>query len=452
MTSANSTSPLVRGFKIFLILLGVGLLVFNQIRIIGKPIGDFHNHWNLGYNLLHGRSLYLGRGFETPAERNPYPPFWAMAHAPLTIVSAHTAQIVLFLPLYLGALFTLLWTLHRLIDPPFPLSRDARWWATALAMLIALQFLSRDLSECGANIWLVAFSWLAIYAWTCGKDWLGGASLGLAIALKMTAGLFVPYFLWKRQWRIAAAAAMFAAVFSVSPILVRGPTRFAQDVREWLDVVSQGRTGNPLVGVLGDEPTSNFSMRPAIGRLVMPSPPDEDIPVAVNLLSLEPKTASMLVTAIELFLVLSFAWIVRGRADDRGNVSLLYEFAGVSLLILLLSPITWGHHCVGTLPALLLIFTTAIYLRRLPTWMLPLLAYVVLSLALNRAFVGKRISLIMSSLSVVTWEIACLLILTLGYRSLMRRAKNDRALPHGGPERSGTPRSAGPHASAVESM
>src|SRR5437588_5052636 len=186
-----------------LILIGLGLLLFNFVRIMIRPIGDFHYHWQLGSDLLNGHSLYLGPGGGPPEYPNPYPPFWAMAYAPLTVVSAHLAQILVFLPLYLGSLGLLLWTLHRLTLPHLPLDRTREFWATALAMLIAVQFLARDMAECGINIALVGLAWFAVHAWTRHRDWLGGGSLGLAIALKMTAALFVPYFLWKRQWKIA---------------------------------------------------------------------------------------------------------------------------------------------------------------------------------------------------------------------------------------------------------
>jgi hypothetical protein len=98
--------------------------------------------------------------------------------------------------------------------------------------------------------------------------------------------------------------------------------------------------------------------------------------------------------------------------------------------MLLLSPITWGHHCVGALPALYLIFRTAFYYRSLPRWMLVPLGYVILALGFNRAIIGKQLSLLLSAYSVVTWEILALLVLTLGYRSLaLSRA---RATSHQG--------------------
>src|SRR5205807_8744412 len=124
----------------------IGRLPFNSLRIIVRPIGNFHYHCQLENDLLNGPSLSLGPGGRPPDYPNPYPPFWAMVHAPLTIFSAHLAQILVFLPLYLGSLGLLLWTLHRLTQRHLPLDRTREFWGTALAMLVALQFLARDMA------------------------------------------------------------------------------------------------------------------------------------------------------------------------------------------------------------------------------------------------------------------------------------------------------------------
>src|SRR5207237_4617253 len=195
-------------------------------------------------------------------------------------------------------------------QPHLPLDRTREFWATALAMLIAVQFLARDMAECGVNIALVGLAWFAIYAWTRHRDWLGGASLGLAIALKMTAALFVPYFLWKRQWKIASAAILFALIFTIAPVVVRGPTRFATDLSEWFDVLRAGNTGNPSIGVLGPEPIGNFALRPALARLITNGPVATSEPVAADLLSLPPKVASAVIYFIKFSLLLGFSCII----------------------------------------------------------------------------------------------------------------------------------------------
>src|SRR5262249_35204365 len=46
-----------------------------------------------------------------------------------------------------------------------------------------------------------------------GRDFWAGVLLGLAIACKVTPALFLPYFLWKRSWKVLAGAAVGLALF-----------------------------------------------------------------------------------------------------------------------------------------------------------------------------------------------------------------------------------------------
>ncbi len=105
-----------RRLKTAFIVVGVGFLLAQWIRIGVKPQGDFSLHWTLGRNLLDGRFIYADGDY-------PYPPFWALAPAPLALVPAHTAQ-VLFVSLFVASLLVLLWTLRRMTEREFPLGRD----------------------------------------------------------------------------------------------------------------------------------------------------------------------------------------------------------------------------------------------------------------------------------------------------------------------------------------
>src|SRR5438067_12305511 len=114
------TRPIETWVRVAVLVAGRGLLDFNLARIIRAPVGDFHNHWQLGYNLLRGASLYPSVA-ECPSHySNTYPPFWPMAHAPLTLFSAHVAQIIVFLPMYIGSLSLLLLTLFHLTRSHLP--------------------------------------------------------------------------------------------------------------------------------------------------------------------------------------------------------------------------------------------------------------------------------------------------------------------------------------------
>ena len=57
-----------------------------------------------------------------------------------------------------------------------------------------------------------------------GSDLLAGLILGLAISYKVTPGLFLAYFLYKREWKTVAATLLGVFVFLfVVPSMVIGP-------------------------------------------------------------------------------------------------------------------------------------------------------------------------------------------------------------------------------------
>src|SRR5438067_8508541 len=234
------------------------VLLACAFRAISKPTdGDFKLHWELGHRFLTGEFLYSG-GLDVP-----YPPFWALAHAPAALLPMPVAKTMLF-PLGIGALILLLQIVRRLAAATGAFSLDARraFWAGVIALVLAAQYVIRDMAELGVNTALVALSWLGIYLWRQRRDLAGGASLGMAIALKCTPLIFIAYFLWKRQWRMVAASSITAILFTLSPMLWQGPTSYLDHTTTWFVNVWRGFGGSdPSVGVLGPEPLQNRSLR-----------------------------------------------------------------------------------------------------------------------------------------------------------------------------------------------
>jgi hypothetical protein len=83
-------------------------------------------------------------------------------------------------------------------------------------------------------------------------------------------------------------------------------------------------------------------------------------------------------------------------------------------MILLLSPLTWGQHCVGVIPALYLILRDAFFRREFPKPAAIVLgAYCVLILVLNRGLIGKEGTYLLDSYYTTTWCLGALLWLVL---------------------------------------
>jgi alpha-1,2-mannosyltransferase len=156
----------------------------------------------------------------------------------------------------------------------------------------------------------------------------GGVAIGLATAVKLTPGIFILYLLLTRKYRAALTAIATSAAATVLAMLVA-----PQASREfWTDALWD----TDRVGVLSF--ISNQSLEGFVVRLHQQDP-------------------SMALWALLVLVTLGFwAWRVR-RCDEATGVAL----TGVTAC--LVSPVTWVHHMVWLLPALLLLFDRALAAR-----------------------------------------------------------------------------------------
>ncbi len=68
-----------------------------------------------------------------------------------------------------------------------------------------------------------------------GRQWLGGMALGLAVCIKVTPVIFLPYLLLKRQWRAALGMALAIALADVVPsVAAFGLDGAVREHRAWL--------------------------------------------------------------------------------------------------------------------------------------------------------------------------------------------------------------------------
>jgi hypothetical protein len=145
----------------------------------------------------------------------------------------------------------------------------------------------------------------------------------------------------------------------------------------------------------------------------------------VRVIDLPPAVAGVVVKAAMLALLAGVARTFRRPVTRRDGLTIPWECAAVSVLMLLYSPITWRQHCVGVIPAFYLIARTAVARGGLPRWMTRALGVYVLSvLVLDRGVVGPGFTQLLDSYSVTMWSLLALLAVTLGCRA--RAAHEER--------------------------
>ena len=270
--------------------------------------------------LLHGGNLYgrlprLATGAELPFT---YPPFAAMAFIPLAILG-YTAANWLLSAVTIAAVAATLWCVA--VSTPGSAGTRMRQllpWALPAALLLEPVRSTLTYGQVNALLMvLVTFDCL-----TRTPRWPRGMGVGIAAAIKLTPGVFLLFFLLRRDLRSAARAALaFAACTAAGFVLAP-----RDSLAYWTRIVYQpGRVG-------GIAYASNQSILGTLTRLGLTGPARTWLWLALSLLA-----AVLAVTGMRRVL----------RTGHMTHALVLNAAAG-----LLISPISWSHHWVWAAPAL----------------------------------------------------------------------------------------------------
>jgi alpha-1,2-mannosyltransferase len=265
-----------------------------------------------------------------------YPPFAALTMLPMAILPWWAVNALSIASTVLVTLVILDWYLRPVVDR----YRWTRWFTVAVAATLAAIFepMHETVSFGQVNMLLV-FLVLADFRFLIGRgSRYGGVAIGLATAVKLTPGIFVLYLLITKRYRAAVTAMASAAAATVFAMLV------APDASRvfWTDALWD----TDRVGVLSF--ISNQSLEGIVTRRDTPH-------------------ANLVWAALVVVVLAVWAWRAR-RAVRAGD-----DAAGVALTALagcLVSPVTWVHHLVWLLPALLLMFDRSLVRRGWRRWAL----------------------------------------------------------------------------------
>jgi hypothetical protein len=248
----------------------------------------------------------------------------------------------------------------RMVRPPgvkFP------FWAEALVILLSLRPILSDLHHGNNNLLILFLVVATLAAWRKGYDVLAGLVLALAITYKVTPALFVPYFLYKRSWRVVVATALgIGAFLLIVPSLALGPQLNGLYLATWWRRILSPFVVGDVVSV--QEP--NQSMVGVLTRLLSAPKMVDDhgyggTKLAVNFVAWPPSVVVPLVKGLSIALVLLLALFCRTRAARRDDPRLLGEFALVVLTMLFVSERSWKHHFVTLLlPYAYLVYRAAV--------------------------------------------------------------------------------------------
>ncbi|WP_211588843.1 glycosyltransferase 87 family protein [Allorhizocola rhizosphaerae] len=286
-----------------------------------------------------------------------YPPFAALCMLPMAIVPWHGAIAINFMMSAAASAFLL----YVLLEPTFrrmgwDSERDRAFAAAVVVLMFATFGPVRDTFSFGQiNLLLMALVYLDLLLAMRGHRF-AGAGIGLAAAIKLTPGIFIIYLLVTGRWRMAGvASATTAGATLLAAVAMPDASRAYFTELLW----ETSRVGNL-------DYVSNQSVMGMVARLA-PSTPSRTLWVA-------------LVGAILLI------WARKVRSVDMRT-----GFALTGVVACLISPVTWVHHLVWVIPAMILITDRALPLASIDrparrTMRMMMFSYFMLSVGIVWAF------------------------------------------------------------------
>lgn len=255
-----------------------------------------------------------------------YPPFAALVMLPMAYLP-WLAAIVVGVAATVVVTVVLFWWL---IDPISRRAGWTRWFVLAVALCLAAAYepMRETVNFGQVNmllLFLVAVDLLRLLP--RGNRW-AGVGIGLATAIKLTPGIFIVYLLVTRRWR----AAVTSMVTTAAATLVAAAL-FPDASREfWTEALwNTGRVGELAF-------VSNQSLRGVVARL------DPE----------HPSTLAWLVLVLGTLALWTWRSRVAAAVGDEAT-----GLALTGAVMCLVSPVTWVHHLVWLLPALILLVDNA---------------------------------------------------------------------------------------------
>ncbi len=316
---------------------------------------DFDVHRIMGERFLAHVDVYVGSaGFGYP-----YMPIASMYFAPLTFFDRDTA-LALRYTLAIACLCLTLVLCYRMTRAQSGKTPTAGVWMGAISIVLALQFILQDLDDGGPHLILLGILTAGIYSIWQGREKLGALWFGLAIALKVTPALFLPFFLWKRRWKLAGYTVMATMCWILLPVLYMGPSWWWSQQRDWTQVAVGSVLGHESPATQSNEQqVRNQSLKQTLLRYLVTVPEDHPLrqkdPGYAPVMNLPPAAAKMVALAVMASLLAFFGWTTRRPYEGRGDPMWLRDSSALLIIALLLSPITWVQHLVWLVPALYLI-------------------------------------------------------------------------------------------------
>lgn len=307
----------------------------------------------IDYGLNYEKSVSVSQQLVYPpmAQGFLYPPPNIMLRLALGELGLE-ASAVLWMAILMIALFACLEMSLSLLG----LAKHPVKYGLALVALLSVEYpVEWDVRALNGNTVYLILVLGGVLLYDRSRPYAAGFLLGASVAFKVYSVLFVPYFLWRREYRLSAAmVASLAGFFMLLPALWFGIERSVAISASWIHAVAETTSQN----LPWEYPAYLLSIHKTLLTLLT----EKGGSGVFNMANLAEGEIQLITRGIQvLWLVFAalYFWRSPSQAVKEGTgKELLMDAAALMLVPLPLAPVLQPHHGVVLLiPALILVWT-----------------------------------------------------------------------------------------------
>jgi len=395
-------------FKIALyVILTIVILGFFR-HTLHRGMNDFDVVHRAATRVLHTENLY---NFEDGHYLYKYSPFFALLVAPIGLLPLSYASFLWLLGMCISLFFVIRMAKKMIMGDKSPPE-----YFYLLSLLLASKFLVREIRLGQTDFLILLFIFLCLLFAPAsggifnqrGKEFVAGIFLALAVLIKPTALIFIPYFLYKKKFRSVASTIFMSLIFLMLPSLVYGFSKNMKLLLGWKTIISA--SSPPLLAV-----DMNQSIFAFFYRLLTPAPYE------VNILNLSYTAVNAIVwvTIVGLFLLLLFlnrksGAIGKSFVHNKESI----EYSLLFIFMALFSPLGWFQNYSSSILAIMILVYYALETKfsKIPlkagkdkSIIIMLALFFILVDAINFETVGRRLNDLSLYLSFISWGIFILI-------------------------------------------
>lgn len=388
-----------------LIIIGLGLVFIGFIattlrfhkRMPSRGYCDFHVWYTTAQRLITAEDLYILGDEKAPEFR--YPPFAAAIMTPLALFDKHTAgllwHVMSFWLLFLCFRLTSRIIASRQVSP----GKGFAFHFILAALLGRIILYNFDSGQ--ANIPMLFLALLSVYFYKRSKPVISGIFLGASGMIKFMSALLWPYFLLKKHFKVALAAAICALIlfFSTIPLVghsgVDGGVDYLNNMMQYMHQSSFTNRGEFPYYL----DFKNFGFMRLAHMYLAPTN------YKINFLSLSHKQVDILIIAFIILLYLFVLWRPKYNSLDSQKLEAV-DFSLIFLFMAYFNPNAWMHAYIFLLVpyACMIYYLLRINFRDIFVLVSVIISYVLISI-FTPSTVGDKLSHFADVRCFVAWGV-----------------------------------------------